>query len=67
MNRKLDIFEKVLTNPFDNDQFVGFVREFLNNVERVLQRNITKNIVIFLSMWMVIITSEITRVKMEIK
>lgn len=35
MNRKLDIFEKVLTNPFDNDQFVGFVREFLNNVELV--------------------------------
>lgn len=32
---KLDIFEKVLTNPFDNDQFVGFVREFLNNVELV--------------------------------
>ena len=35
MNRKLEIFEKVLTNPFDNDQFVGFVREFLNNVELV--------------------------------
>lgn len=35
MNRKLDIFENVLTNPFDNDQFVGFVREFLNNVELV--------------------------------
>lgn len=35
MNRKLEIFEKILTNPFDNDQFVGFVREFLNNVELV--------------------------------
>lgn len=35
MNRKLEIFEKVLTNPFDNDQFVGFVRELLNNVELV--------------------------------
>ena len=67
MNRKLEIFEKVLTNPFDNDQFVGFVREFLNNVELVAPTKITKNIVIFLSMWMVIITSEITRVKMEIK
>ena len=35
MNRKLEIFENVLTSPFDNDAFVGFVRELLNNVELV--------------------------------
>ncbi len=42
MNRKLDIFENVLTNPFDNDQFVGFVREFLNNVELVAPKKYNK-------------------------
>ena len=35
MNRKLEIFESVLTSPFNNDSFVGFVREFLNNVELI--------------------------------
>lgn len=35
MNRKLEIFEGVLTSPFNNDSFVGFVREFLNNVELI--------------------------------
>lgn len=35
MNRKLEIFENVLTRPFNNDDFVGFVRELLNNVELV--------------------------------
>lgn len=35
MNRKLEIFENVLTSPFNNDDFVGFVRELLNNVELV--------------------------------
>ena len=35
MNRKLEIFESVLTSPFSNDSFVGFVREFLNNVELI--------------------------------
>lgn len=33
MNRKLEIFESVLTSPFNNGSFVGFIREFLNNVE----------------------------------
>ena len=33
MKRKLEIFEKVLTNPFDNDQFVGFVRELPESVK----------------------------------
>lgn len=35
MSRKLEIFESVLTSPFNNDSFVGFVREFLNNVELI--------------------------------
>lgn len=35
MNRKLEIFESVLTSPFNNSSFVGFVREFLNNVELI--------------------------------
>lgn len=35
MNRKLEIFERVLTSPFDNETFVGFVREFLNNIQLV--------------------------------
>lgn len=35
MSRKTEIFEQVLTQPFNNDNFVGFVREFLNNVEMV--------------------------------
>ena len=35
MNRKLEIFESVLTSPFNNDSFVGFVREFLNNFELI--------------------------------
>ena len=35
MNRKLEIFESVLTSPFHNDSFVGFVREFLNTVELI--------------------------------
>ncbi len=35
MSRKQDIFQAVLTNPYNNDNFVGFVREFLNNVEMV--------------------------------
>ena len=35
MSRKTEIFEKVLTNPYDNGIFVNFVQEFLNNVELV--------------------------------
>ena len=35
MNRKQEIFQSVLTNPYNNDNFIGFVREFLNNVEMV--------------------------------
>lgn len=35
MGRKQEIFQTVLTNPYNNDNFVGFVREFLNNIEMV--------------------------------
>ena len=35
MSRKQEIFQAVLTNPYNNDNFVAFVREFLNNVEMV--------------------------------
>lgn len=35
MDRKLEIFENVLTNSFSNDLFTNFVREFLNNLEMV--------------------------------
>lgn len=35
MSRKSEIFEKVLTQAYDNDIFVNFVQEFLNNVELV--------------------------------
>lgn len=35
MSRKTDIFENVLTNPYDNGVFVNFIQEFLNNVELV--------------------------------
>lgn len=35
MSRKQEIFQSVLTSPYNNDNFVGFVREFLNNVEMV--------------------------------
>lgn len=35
MNRKSEMFEKVLTEPYNNGTFVNFIREFLNNVELV--------------------------------
>lgn len=35
MNRKSEIFERVLTSPFDNDTFVGFVKEFLNDIQLI--------------------------------
>lgn len=35
MSRKSEMFEKVLTEPYDNGIFVNFIREFLNNVELV--------------------------------
>lgn len=35
MSRKQEIFQAVLTSPYNNDNFVSFVREFLNNVEMV--------------------------------
>ena len=35
MSRKQEIFQAVLTSPYNNDNFVAFVREFLNNVEMV--------------------------------
>lgn len=35
MSRKTDIFEAVLTNPYNHSSFVDFVREFLNDMEMV--------------------------------
>lgn len=35
VSRKTEIFEKVLTNSYDNSVFINFVQEFLNNVELV--------------------------------
>lgn len=35
MSRKSEIFESVLTSAYDNNAFVGFVQELLNNVEVV--------------------------------
>lgn len=35
MSRKTDIFEAVLTNPYDHSSFVDFVREFLNDMDMV--------------------------------
>lgn len=42
MNRKSEIFEQVLTSPFDNDTFVGFIREFLDNIQLVAPTNYNK-------------------------
>lgn len=42
MNRKSEIFEQVLTSPFDNDTFVGFVKEFLNDIQLVAPTNYNK-------------------------
>lgn len=35
MNRKQDIFEKVLKNRYEHEEFVGFVKEFLTKTELV--------------------------------
>lgn len=35
MSRKKDIFEKVLTNAYNSDAFVGFIQELLNDIELV--------------------------------
>ena len=35
MSRKTDIFEEILTNPYNHSSFVDFVREFLNDMEMV--------------------------------
>lgn len=35
MSRKTDIFEAVLTNPYNHNSFVDFVREFLNDMDIV--------------------------------
>lgn len=35
MSRKLEIFEKVLTEPYDNHSFINFIRELLNDIELV--------------------------------
>lgn len=42
MNRKAELFEQVLTSPFDNDTFVGFVKEFLNKIQLVAPTNYNK-------------------------
>lgn len=42
MSRKEDIFKSVLTNPYNNDNFVGFAKEFLNNVELVAPNRYVK-------------------------
>ena len=33
MSIKRDKFKKVLTNPYDNNEFIGFVKEFFNSVQ----------------------------------
>lgn len=35
MSRKTDIFENVLTTAYNNDAFVGFIQELLNDIEMV--------------------------------
>ena len=35
MSRKQEIFEKVLKNKYVHDEFVGFTREFLNDIQLV--------------------------------
>ena len=35
MSRKEEIFKSVLTNPYSNESFIGFVKELLNNVEMI--------------------------------
>lgn len=35
MSRKIDMFESVLSNPYNHSSFVDFVREFLNDVELI--------------------------------
>lgn len=35
MSRKTDIFEEVLTSPYNHNSFVDFVREFLNDLDMV--------------------------------
>ena len=35
MSRKLEIFEDILTNAYDNDKFVAFMQEFLSNMELI--------------------------------
>ena len=35
MNRKQEIFEKVLKNSYEHEEFVGFVKEFLTKTELV--------------------------------
>ena len=35
MSRKTDIFEAVLTNPYNHNSFLDFVREFLNDMDIV--------------------------------
>lgn len=42
MSRKEDIFKSVLTNSYNNDNFVGFVKELLNNVELVAPNRYVK-------------------------
>lgn len=42
MSRKSELFEKVLINPYDNGEFVRFIKEFLNNIELVAPNSYQK-------------------------
>lgn len=35
MDKKQEIFQEVLTSAYVNDKFIGFIREFLNNIELI--------------------------------
>lgn len=49
MSRKTDIFEAVLTNPYNHNSFVDFVREFLNDMDIVAPTQYKK---VFLKLYM---------------
>ncbi len=42
MSRKQEIFEKVLKNKYVHDEFVGFTREFLNDIQLVAPNTYNK-------------------------
>lgn len=61
MSRKTDIFEAVLTNPYNHNSFVDFVREFLNDMDIVAPTQYKKVYNNFHTMWTDIFISEIIR------